>query len=431
MKYLNSMSWLFLEKILRLGIGFFVLTWMIRYLGPEQYGVYSFAQGFVFMFMAITTLGLDGIVVRELVKHPSLEIELLKTAWYLKFIGAIILVFIVFVSIKATSMDSNVSLYILIIAISTIFQSFNVLNFYFQYKIAGKYSAYTNIIVLLLSSIIKIILIMNEVSLIFFIYMIVIENVILALSYIYFYIKLSNNIQVFLLKFNKKIAKILLKNSWPLILTGIGYNIYSSIDKIMLYNMVDSISVGYYSTGVQLINAFIFLPTIFMNTIYPHLVSTYKTNKNHFIEQLYYIYRITIIVSFLFIISMFLFGKDITLLLYGDDYIETSNMIFLLSFSFLFESLAIINGRWIWIKNLQIISLYRTLFGAVFNILLNLYLIPEYGVYGAVYATLLTLFFAVVIFYIIFPQTREITKMQFYTLLTFYKLKGVLQWAKK
>ena len=66
MKYFKNTSWLFGEKILRMVVGLFVGIWVARYLGPEQFGLFSYAQSFVGLFTAIATLGLDGIVVRKL-----------------------------------------------------------------------------------------------------------------------------------------------------------------------------------------------------------------------------------------------------------------------------------------------------------------------------------------------------------------------------
>lgn len=71
MKYFKNTSWLFGEKILRMAVGLFVGVWLARYLGPEQFGLFSYAQSFVGLFIAIATFGLDGIVVRETVKDES------------------------------------------------------------------------------------------------------------------------------------------------------------------------------------------------------------------------------------------------------------------------------------------------------------------------------------------------------------------------
>jgi O-antigen/teichoic acid export membrane protein len=75
-KYFKNTSWLLGEKILRITLGVFVGIWVARYLGPEKFGLFSYAGSFVALFAAIATLGLDGIVVRELVKNETRRDEL-------------------------------------------------------------------------------------------------------------------------------------------------------------------------------------------------------------------------------------------------------------------------------------------------------------------------------------------------------------------
>ena len=87
MKYFKNTSWLFGEKILRMVVGLFVGVWVARYLGPEQFGLFSYAQSFVGLFTAIAGLGLDSIIVRELVKDESKRDALLGTAFRLKLIS--------------------------------------------------------------------------------------------------------------------------------------------------------------------------------------------------------------------------------------------------------------------------------------------------------------------------------------------------------
>jgi hypothetical protein len=90
MKYFKNTSWLFAEKILRMAVGLFVGIWVARYLGPDKFGLLSYAQSFVGLFSAIATLGLNGIVVREIVKYPEEEDGILGTAFILKMTGNVV-----------------------------------------------------------------------------------------------------------------------------------------------------------------------------------------------------------------------------------------------------------------------------------------------------------------------------------------------------
>ena len=192
MKYFKNTSWLFAEKILRMIVGLFVGIWVARYLGPEQFGLFSYAQSFVGLFTAIATLGLDGIVVRELVKDESRRDELIGTAFYLKLIGAIAVLIVLAIAIQFTSNDHYTNILVFIIASATIFQAFNVVDMYFQAKVLSKYVVYANVISLFISSIVKIVLILNDAPLIAFAWATLFDSVILALRFIYFFLKINN-----------------------------------------------------------------------------------------------------------------------------------------------------------------------------------------------------------------------------------------------
>ena len=84
LNFLSNMSWLFMDKIIRMLIGLFIGVWVARYLGPEQFGLLNFATAFVSLFGVVAALGLQDIVVRDLVKEPELAHKTLGTAFSLQ-----------------------------------------------------------------------------------------------------------------------------------------------------------------------------------------------------------------------------------------------------------------------------------------------------------------------------------------------------------
>ena len=82
-KYFANTSWLLGERVLRMAISLFVGIYVARYLGPERFGLLSYANSFVGIFLALATLGLDDVVVREIVKTPELREKLLGTSFFL------------------------------------------------------------------------------------------------------------------------------------------------------------------------------------------------------------------------------------------------------------------------------------------------------------------------------------------------------------
>ena len=85
-----------------------------------------------------------------------------------------------YIAINFTSNDHYTNMLIFIIASATIFQSFNVVDFYFQSKVLSKYVVYANILTLSISTIIKITLLLNEAPLIAFAWVVLFDSFVLA-----------------------------------------------------------------------------------------------------------------------------------------------------------------------------------------------------------------------------------------------------------
>jgi O-antigen/teichoic acid export membrane protein len=120
-RYFKNTSWMMAEQFLRIIAGLFVGIWVARYLGPEQFGLFSYALAFTAIFGGVAKLGLDGIMVRELIKHPEKTDTYLGTAFWLKILGAFLVMGIMAAIIPFTSNDATTNLFILIIAAGLVF----------------------------------------------------------------------------------------------------------------------------------------------------------------------------------------------------------------------------------------------------------------------------------------------------------------------
>lgn len=397
MKYFKNTSWLFAEKILRMIVGLFVGIWVARYLGPEQFGLFSFAQSFVGLFTAIATLGLDGIVVRELVKDESRRDELIGTAFYLKLIGAIAVLIVLAVAIQFTSNDQYTNILVFIIASTTIFQAFNVVDMYFQAKVLSKYVVYANIISLFISSIVKIVLILNDAPLIAFAWATLFDSIVLALGFVYFYIKNNSTFKIQNLTFNKSTAVDLLKDSWPLMLGGMSFVIFSNIDNIMIKELLDEYSVGVYSAAYKLITLWYFLPGLFLTSLMPSLVNAHL-NFELFMNRILKVATLLVWLALFIVLLFFSFDKFIVNSTFGQEYKESITLLLPLSFVNVLIFYNSVWNYWMTIENKTKRTLLFHFSTASINILLNYLFINIYGIIGAVYALLLSLLVSYILF---------------------------------
>ncbi len=403
-------------------VGLFVGIWVARYLGPEQYGLFTYAQSFVGLFTAIATLGIDGIVIRELVKDELRRDELLGTAFWLKIMGAFGVFFILAVAINFTSNDSYTNTLVFIIASATIFQSFNVVDMYFQSKVMGKYITYANMVSLLLSSVVKVALIIFEAPLIAFAWTVVFDSMVLAMGYVYFYIKNDSTVNIQKWTFNKQTAIFLLKDSWPIILSGIALMIQARIDQVMLQEMIGSIEVGYYSVALRLIESFGFVPMILNSSIFPALVNAKKVSQELYRERFLNYYRLSFLLFLATSLPIFLFAEKIVVLLYGNAYQPAGILLALMAIRLFFTNTGVARGAFINIENLFKFSLITMFIGALSNVILNFYLIPIYKSKGAIIATIISFFITTFLVDFIYNKTRDNVRLQIWGILTFYKI---------
>lgn len=410
MKYFKNTSWLFTEKILRMVVGLFVGIWVARYLGPEQYGLLSYAQSFVALFVAFATLGLDGIVVRELLNHEDKRDELLGTAFGLKLIGAFSVLVFLAIAINFTSNDSYTNILVFIIASATIFQGFNVIDMYFQSRVLSKYVVYANVITLFITSMIKVVLILNEAPLIAFVWVILFNSFILAAGYLYFYF--HNRLSFKTWRFESQTAKALLKDSWPLILSGIVVSIYMKIDQVMIKEMLDSEAVGQYAAAVRLSEAWYFIPMVIASSLFPAIINAKKESEELYYVRLQRLYDLMVWMAIAIALPMTFLSDWVVGLLYGEQYSQAGSVLMIHIWAGIFVFLGVASGKWFITENLQLLAFWRTFFGMMINILLNIMLIPKYGIYGAAVATLMGQFFAAYIFDIFQSKTRKIFFMK-------------------
>lgn len=398
-------SWLFADRIIRMGIGVIVIIWIARYLGPEQFGIYNYAIAFVALFMALSTLGLDQIVVREIVRQPDKKDEIIGSALLMRFLASLITVILISVIIFLLRPDDALTrLMVLIIASAMVFQSFEVIDFWFQSQVQSKYTVIAKNAAFFIISGVHIGLILSEASLIVFAFARLGEMFLFAAGMVFLYRHTGSALRK--LRFRLKQATHLLRNSWPLILSGIMVMLYMRIDQVMLGEMIGDTSVGIYSAAIRLTEVWYFIPTAILISVFPNIIETKKQNEGLYYRRLQRLYTLLTWIAIIIAILIMFISKPIINVLYGSEYIEASSVLVISIWAgvFVFQGLA--RGKWLLAENLQKYTYFFTGIGVIINIILNLILIPKYEASGAAIATLITQFTVVIPAPFLLKKTR-------------------------
>lgn len=387
-KLLKNISWLFFDKIIRIFGGLIVGIWVARYLGPSDFGVLNYALAYTALFMLFVKLGLDQIIVREVVKKPKLTNYLMGTAFGLKLIGSIIAIVLVYLSLYFIQTDNVTKIVIFIISAGFILQSVDVIDFFYQSKVLSKYVVIARNSAFIISSLLKVYFIVYEYDVIYFAVANTVDFALAGLFMLMLYKRIGGKVSQW--KFSKVIAIRLVKFSWPLALSIFLISIHMKIDQVMIGNMLDTEQVGIYSVAVRLADFWIFIPGIIVSTFMPYFVSLRESNN-----ELYH-YRLLQLYSLMFWMGVFVgvvtivFGEAIIRVLFGEAYVGAYVALMLNIWNGIFISQAIARGIWLISENLQIYRLYNNMIIVIVNVGMNILLIPKFGIAGAAIATLAT-----------------------------------------
>jgi len=406
-KIIGNSSWLLADRILRMGVGLFVGVWVARYLGPEQFGFYNYAIAFVALFSAVATLGLDGIVVRDLVRDPACKEETLGTAFILKLIGGIVTLLLTIGTVSLLRPDDNLTLWLVgITATGLIFQAFDTIDFWFQSQVQSKYTVYAKNTAFVLIALVKVILIQKEAPLIAFAWAGLAEFAIGAFGLVTAYQMTGHHLKAWggsVLQ-----AKKLLQNSWPLILSGMVIMVYMRIDQVMLAQMKDATAVGVYSAAVRLSEVWYFIPTAIVSSVLPSIVEAKKISEKLYYERIQKLFNLMSVLAYAIAIPVTFLSSQVITLTFGEGYTDAGPVLAIHIWTGIFVYLGLARGPWVLTENLVKFSFITTAIGAIINIILNYFLITKYGVIGAAVSTIVAQFVASYVTNALHPKARII-----------------------
>jgi O-antigen/teichoic acid export membrane protein len=411
LRILHNIAWLFSDKLLRMGVGLFVGVWVARYLGPEDFGLFSFASAFVSVFGTLSTLGLQGIVVRDLVNDPRGSFETLGSSFVLQATGGIIafVLLIVLIPILRPHDQSTLSI-VAIIGLTLFFKGSESMKYWFESQVQSKYTVWAENLGFVVVVAVRIGFILVGASLLAFVWTSFLEGLFTALLLLVAYEWVGGRIKVWRFSFAR--AKALLVHSWPLILSGFAVMVYMRIDQIMLGQMLNDKAVGIYSAAVRISEAWYFIPVAIVGSVFPALLDAKKTSEASYVDKFQKLYDALVIIALVVAIPVTFLAHQIVEVLFGHEYIEAGTILSIHIWTALFVFLGFASGRWLLAENRQLLVFQRAFLGMVVNIALNWIWIPQYGGVGAAVATLLSQAAAAFLFDVIHKETRLMFRMK-------------------
>ncbi len=389
LKYAKNTNWLILEKLLQIISGVFVGLYVARYLGAERFGTLNYAQSAVILFNTLTFLGITEVITRELIANFKLQQKILGTALMLRLFGGAIFLTSMLLYIFFYEQDIQTRWIIGIISFGYFFNSFDIVIYYFQAKVISDRKVKAYLIALSLGAILKLVFIFLQMPLIYFAIALAAENIVLVIGLLIGYQLQSKDL--FKWKFDKIIAQRLILTALPLLISNGLMSVYMRIDQVMIEKILQNDTLnGYYAAAVRLSEMWYFVPLSICASVFPAILHAKANDEKRYQLRLQQLFDVLGWFAILVALFCFLFSDWIILLAYGKEYTPSGDILIIHILGGFFVSIGAVSGKWIYAEKLEKIVFFRTLLGAIVNIILNWYLLPIYGIKGAAWATVIS-----------------------------------------
>lgn len=374
------------EKIVQMLISLVISLLTARYLGPSNFGLINYATSFTAFFAALCNLGINSVLVKELVDNPEKEGQILGTALGLRAISSMLSAITIVAVVSVIDRDEPITIQVVALcSLGLVFQVFDVFSSWFQRHLKSKFTAIAALVAYVTMAVYRVILLIAGGNVALFALATSVDYIALAVMQLIFYKKNDGQ----RLGFSWKYGKDLLSRSKHFILAGLMVSIYGQTDKLMLKQMLDVTQTGFYSTATTVNNMWCFVLMAVINSMYPSVMEAHKTGDEVlFQKKNRQMYAIVFYVSIGAAVMFNIFAELIIYILYGEAFLPAAMPLRIVSWYTAFSYLGIARNAWVVSKNRQrhLFKIYAA--AAASNVVLNFLLIPVFGANGAATASL-------------------------------------------
>jgi PST family polysaccharide transporter len=399
------------DRVVRMGFGLVVGVWVARYLGPSRFGLLNYSQALVALLTVFGTLGLERVVVRDLVREPEHRGEILATALVLRTAGGM--------AAWAASIGLAVLLnphepatwgLVAILGGGIFVQSSDVIDYWFQSRVESKYSVIARNGAFLATAGLRVVLILLRASLVWFAVAMTVEMVLAAVGLTAIYLHRKQTFADW--RPNGHRMAGLLRDAWPLVLSGMAVMIYMRIDQLMLQSMSGPASVGIYSATVRISEVWYFVPVAVVSSAMPNIVEGKRLGQEIYVSRNMKLFRALVVMSLTVSVLLSLVGSWVVVRLYGPAYAEAGPILAVHAWTSIFVALSISQGPWMVAEGYTMMALRRSASGAALNLVLNFLFLRKYGCMAAALNTLAAQAFAAIFVNSFTARSRPIFRMQ-------------------
>lgn len=400
----NNAMWIIGGKIFQSVLALVVNLLTARYLGPSNYGIISYAASLIAFVTPIAYLGFDHVLVQEITIHSKEEGGIIGSSIVATMISSFFsLLGVTTYSLIADWGQLTTTIVVALYGLMLFSQSLELIKYWFQAKLLSKYMSIVSLFAFAFVSGYKIFLLATKQNIAWFAISNSIDYFIIAVALIIIYRKLGGQ----KLFFSKEIVKRMWNSSKHFIVSSLMVVIYAQTDKIMLKQMLGNSAAGLYSAAVSTAGLTSFIFCAIIDSFRPVIFKYKDQNNKKYESSIEQLYGVVIYFALLQSLVITILAPLLIQVLYGSSYSQSSDVLRIVVWYTTFSYMGPVRNIWILAENKQQYMWIINLSGALANVIMNLLLIPVFGMIGAAIASLLTQFFTNVVMSMLIKPLRH------------------------
>ena len=393
------------EQGVQMLISFIIGMLTVRYLGPSNYGVINYCNAYTALFTAIAGLGIEAIVVKELIARPEEQGEIIGSSILMRLLAGMFSMVSIFIILFFVDKGNPLILKVALLQSSVlVFKAFEILDFWFQSRLQSKYASILKSISYVLVAAYKVFILVTHKPVEWFAFSVSLDFLIIAVLLSFSYFKHGGKTW----KFSKAISKILISQGYHYIISTLIITVYAQMDKVMIKHMIGESDTGLYSAALMICQYWSLIPLAIINSLRPVIMEYKKDGKEEaYKHEFSRLYKILTWLGLVVSLIISLLAPFIMKFVYGETYLPAAGALAIAIWYTTFSVLGVARGNWLVCEEKNQYAKWFVLFGAITNIVLNFILIPVMGINGAAVATLVTQLVVCYVGPAVFKDTRE------------------------
>lgn len=410
-KLLKSAGWLMVRQVLSIFNSLILGILIARHLGPEGFGVLSYAVSLTLMVRPLTTLGLRNLSLREYANRPESADRILGTVAAMRIMGTLVAIAVIyFVATHFPIEHENIAALCVLLGVTLIFQVADTIKEQFIAAQSPRTFVMVEAYTMAAFTLVKLGLVLAESPVDVFILVtgaeFAAQGMMSALAY---------RLQIGQLpkpRVDPTLLRSYARSALPLLLGSISTVIYLKIDILFLANMAGKEATGQYAVATRLSEAWYILPSALTMAAFPRMVELRRSSPNHYHHRMQEAMDAFAAFGTLIAVTSLFWAGPLIWLLFGSEYAGAVSLLQIQVWvGVVFATRQLIHKHLL-AEGLYWGSALINLTGALSNVALNLALIPRYGAGGAAWATLISYTIAPLLLAAVLPSVRPVAAMQ-------------------